>query len=67
MSDWLFQVLHQQLTAKFQDNFPPRKFAVCMFSISVVSSSVDVNLEPNKTKVLIKDEVCGNYAYFNIL
>ncbi|XP_034244429.1 PMS1 protein homolog 1-like isoform X2 [Thrips palmi] len=52
----LIKVLHQQLTVKFKDNFSPRKFAVCMFSISVIPSSVDVNLEPNKTKVLIKDE-----------
>jgi len=35
-----------------------------MFSISVISSCVDVNLEPNKTKVLIKDEVGVNDAYF---
>lgn len=70
----LLKILHQQLTAKFGDNFSPRKFAVCMFSVTVVSSSVDVNLEPNKTKVLLKDEdlllnevVKHLQMYYNVL
>lgn len=50
------KILHQELIKKFGDNFSSRKFAVSLISINSNPSNLDVNLEPNKTKVLLKDE-----------
>lgn len=34
------------------------KYPYCLVSIVVLPGEIDANLEPNKTQVLLKDEVC---------
>lgn len=43
-----------------------RKYPYCLVSIVVLPGEIDANLEPNKTQVLLKDEVCpylDDYLY----
>ena len=34
------------------------KYPYCLVSIVMLPGEIDANLEPNKTRVLLKDEVC---------
>jgi DNA mismatch repair ATPase MutL len=34
------------------------KYPYCLVSIVMLPGEIDANLEPNKTQVLLKDEVC---------
>ncbi|KAK3922476.1 PMS1 protein-like protein 1 [Frankliniella fusca] len=52
----VLKILRNELTKKFEDSFPSRKFPVCLISIKSSPSDLDVNLEPNKTRVLLKNE-----------
>jgi len=42
----------------FSGQLPPHKYPHCLVSIVISPGEVDANLEPNKTQVLLKEEVC---------
>jgi DNA mismatch repair ATPase MutL len=42
----------------FPDELQTHKYPYCLVSIVMPPGKMDVNLEPNKTRVLLKEEVC---------
>ncbi|XP_026688287.1 uncharacterized protein LOC113472696, partial [Diaphorina citri] len=48
-------MLSKEFSECFRSLIPSNKYPVCLVSIEVPSNAVDVNLEPNKTKVLLRE------------
>ncbi|KAL0270281.1 UNVERIFIED_CONTAM: hypothetical protein PYX00_007744 [Menopon gallinae] len=53
----LSKVVMEHIFLKYSHLNPTGKYSVCLISIEVPPQELDVNLEPNKTKVLLKNEV----------
>uniref|UniRef100_A0A8D8WUZ2 PMS1 protein homolog 1 n=1 Tax=Cacopsylla melanoneura TaxID=428564 RepID=A0A8D8WUZ2_9HEMI len=49
------KMLSKELSECFRSLIPNNKYPVCLVSMEVPSDAVDVNLEPNKTKVLLRE------------
>ncbi|KAI5706289.1 hypothetical protein M8J76_012585 [Diaphorina citri] len=49
------KMLSKEFSECFRSLIPSNKYPVCLVSIEVPSNAVDVNLEPNKTKVLLRE------------
>ncbi|XP_014254114.2 PMS1 protein homolog 1-like isoform X2 [Cimex lectularius] len=49
------KAIHEEVYQFFGPLIPVNKYPTCLITISLPPDSLDVNLEPNKTKVLIKD------------
>ncbi|XP_066993378.2 PMS1 protein homolog 1 [Anabrus simplex] len=52
----LQQLLLKTITGHFKDQQICKKYPICVLSIKVEPSQLDVNLEPNKTRVLCHNE-----------
>ncbi|XP_015597732.1 PMS1 protein homolog 1 isoform X2 [Cephus cinctus] len=52
----LEKVMGDKISEHFEDKIPPKKKPIFFLSITVPPSELDVNLEPNKTAVLLKNQ-----------
>ncbi|RZF47349.1 hypothetical protein LSTR_LSTR012853 [Laodelphax striatellus] len=50
------KVLSEVLSRSFGNDLPPNKSVLCIVAITLPPDRLDINLEPNKTKVFIKDK-----------
>ena len=57
----------QLLKQVFSDSFPSQsgRYPVAVVMITVPPADIDVNLEPNKTSVLLRNMVSSYYCYHN--
>lgn len=53
-----FQLLRQHYIAQYPNDGARNRYPILTLSITVSPSSVDVNLTPDKTQVLLHDKVC---------
>ena len=51
------QLLRQHYTAQYPDDSARNRYPTLMLKVTVPPSSVDVNLTPDKTQVLLQDKV----------
>ncbi len=61
--DWVIdhQLLRQHYTAQYPDDPARNRYPTLMLKIAVPPSSVDVNLTPDKTQVLLHDKVAMKF------
>lgn len=52
-----FQLLRQRYAAQYPDASARNRYPILMLSVTVPPSSVDVNLTPDKSQVLLHDKV----------
>ncbi|XP_039285270.1 PMS1 protein homolog 1 [Nilaparvata lugens] len=50
------QVLSEVLSRSFCDDVSPNKSVMCIVALNLPPDRLDINLEPNKTKIFIKDK-----------
>lgn len=55
------QLLRQHYAAQYPDDPARNRYPTLMLKIAVSPSSVDVNLTPDKTQVLLHDKVAMNF------
>ena len=58
------QLLRQHYTAQYQDDPARNRYPTAMLKITVPPSSVDVNLTPDKTQVLLHNKVAMKFIIF---
>ncbi len=51
------QLLRQHYTARYRDDSARNRYPTLMLKVTVSPSSVDVNLTPDKTQILLHDKV----------
>lgn len=61
------QLLRQHYTAQFPDDAARNRYPTVMLKVTVSPSSVDVNLTPDKTQVLLHDKVAVEFKLFSSL
>lgn len=59
------QLLRQHYTAQFPDDAARNRYPTAMLKVTVSPSSVDVNLTPDKTQVLLHDKVAVEFKLFS--
>lgn len=55
------QLLRQHYTAQYPDDQARNRYPILMLKVTVSPSSVDVNLTPDKTQVLLHDKVASKF------
>lgn len=55
-----YQLLRQHYTAQYPDDAARSRYPTLMLKVTVLPSSVDVNLTPDKTQVLLHEKVLPN-------
>lgn len=55
------QLLRQHYTAQYQNDAAQNRYPTLMLKVTVSPSSVDVNLTPDKTQVLLHDKVAVKF------
>lgn len=64
----LFQLLRQHYIAQYPEDGCRSRYPILMLSLTVSPSAVDVNLTPDKTQLLLHDQVgCKGPAFDSVI